>query len=95
MIRCDQVTGENGSEYLSNQLVTWAIKHKITLMYIQAGKLTQNAYMERLNRTAPHEWQDMHKFDSVAHAQNIAIKWLCTYKNERLNTKNGGVLSST
>ena len=86
MIRCD-----NGPEYVSNQLVTWAIKHNITLMYIQPGKPTQNAYIERFNRTARHEWLDMHEFENVAHAQDVATKWLWTYNNERPNTAIGGV----
>ncbi len=33
-IRCD-----NGPEYVSNQIVEWANKHQITLLYIQPGKL--------------------------------------------------------
>lgn len=86
MIRCD-----NGPEYVSNQLVTWAIKQNITLMYIQPGKPTQNAYIERFNRTARHEWLDMHEFENVAHAQDVATKWLWTYNNERPNTAIGGV----
>ena len=49
VIRCDK-----GPEYVSNQLVTWAIKQNITLMYIQPGKPTQNAYIECFNRTARH-----------------------------------------
>ena len=42
MIRVD-----NGPEYLSETLVTWACKHQITLSYIQPGKPQQNAYVER------------------------------------------------
>ena len=34
-IRCD-----NGPEYISNQLFTWANNQKITLIYIQPGKPT-------------------------------------------------------
>ncbi len=47
IIRCD-----TGPEYVGNQLVTWAIKYNITLMYIQPGKTTQNAYIEGFNRKA-------------------------------------------
>ena len=72
--RCkpDIIRSDNRPEYLSNQLVTWVIKHNITLMYILPGKPKQNAYIERFNRTARYGWLDMHKFDSVAHAQDVA-----------------------
>lgn len=85
-IRCD-----NGPEYVSGQLITWANKHQITLMYIQPGKPTQNAYVERFNRTARHEWLDLHEFTSVEHAQQIATQWIWTYNNERPNSAIGGI----
>lgn len=43
------------------------------------------------NAKAIHEWLDMHEFESVAHAQDVATKWLWTYNNERPNTAIGGV----
>lgn len=48
-LRCD-----NGPEYISGEMVNWANQHQITLIYIQPGKPTQNAYIERFNRTARH-----------------------------------------
>ena len=85
-LRCD-----NGPEYLSQTLVEWANKHRITLLYIQPGKPTQNAYIERFNRTVRHEWLDIHQFESIAHAQLLATQWLWQYNNERPNTAIGGV----
>lgn len=85
-LRCD-----NGPEYLSQTLVEWANRHRITLLYIQPGKPTQNAYIERFNRTARHEWLDMHQFESIAHAQDLATKWLWQYNNERPNMAIGGI----
>ncbi|MEZ5482723.1 MAG: IS3 family transposase [Porticoccaceae bacterium] len=85
-LRCD-----NGPEYLSQTLVDWANHHRITLLYIQPGKPTQNAYIERFNRTARHEWLDMHQFESIAHAQLLATQWLWQYNNERPNMAIGGV----
>jgi len=85
-IRCD-----NGPEYISSQLITWANKHQITILYIQPGKPTQNAYVERFNRTARHEWLDLHMFESVDQAQELATNWLWLYNNERPNMAIGGV----
>ena len=85
-LRCD-----NGPEYISKTLVDWANKHRITLLYIQPGKPTQNAYIERFNRTARHEWLDMHEFESIAHAQLLATEWLWQYNNERPSMALGGI----
>ena len=85
-IRCD-----NGPEFISGQLVNWATKNRITLLFIQPGKPTQNAYIERFNRTARHEWIDLHQFESIEHAQYLATKWLWTYNNERPNSAIGGI----
>ncbi|MBT5400449.1 transposase [bacterium] len=48
----------------------------IELMYIQPGKSTQNAYIKRFNRTARNEWLNMHIFNSITHAQNLATQWM-------------------
>jgi putative transposase len=85
-IRCD-----NGPEYISQTLKDWTIKHQITLLYIQPGKPTQNAYIERFNRTARHEWLDLHLFETVEQAQILATQWLWSYNNERPHTAIGGV----
>jgi putative transposase len=85
-IRCD-----NGPEYISQQLINWSNKKQITLLYIQPGKPTQNAYVERFNRTVRHEWLDLHSFDSIDHAQQLATQWLWSYNNERPHSAIGGI----
>lgn len=85
-IRCD-----NGPEYISQGLVGWANENQITLMYIQPRKPTQNAYIERFNRTVRHEWLDMCLFESIEYAQYLTTEWLWTYNNERPNSAIGGV----
>ena len=72
-------------------LIDWANYQQITLLYTQPGKPTQNAYIERFNRTVRHEWLELHLFESVEQAQYLATKWLWTYNNERPHTAIGGV----
>ena len=60
-------------------------------MFIQPGKPTQNAYVERFNRTVRHEWLDEHLFESVDHAQQTTTQWLWLYNNERPNMAIGGI----
>ena len=85
-LRCD-----NGPEYISNTLTTWAKNKGIALLFIQPGKPQQNAYIERYNRTVRHEYLEMNEFTSVEHAQDEATKWLWTYNNERPNIALGGI----
>ena len=85
------IRSDNGSEMRSAEFQTWAQKKGIRLLFIQPGKPTQNAYVERFNRTVRHEWLDEHLFESVAHAQQTATDWLWRYNNERPNMANGGI----
>ncbi len=85
-IRCD-----NGPEYLSELLVSWAQKEDIALHYIQPGKPQQNAYIERFNRTVRHEWLDQHLFEDLEQARETATRWLWRYNNDRPNMAIGGI----
>ena len=75
----------------SGEFQTWARLRGIRLLYIQPGKPTQNAYVERWNRTVRNEWLDAHLFESIEHAQQTATEWLWRYNNERPNMGNGGI----
>ena len=82
---------DNGSEMCSAEFQTWAHKRDIRVQFIQPGKPTQNAYVERFNRTVRHEWLDEHLFESIDHAQRTATQWLWRYNNERPNMAIGGI----
>ncbi len=82
---------DNGPEYISEPLMAWAKKHRITLDYIQPGKPQQNAYIERYNRTVRGEWLAQNIFATIKEAQEQATKWLWTYNNDRPNMGIGGI----
>lgn len=85
-IRCD-----NGPEYVSGALSSWAARHGIRVDYIQPGKPQQNAYIERYNRTVRYDWLSQHLFDSIEQVQDFATQWLWTYNHERPNMALGGI----
>ena len=70
-IRCD-----NGPEYISDRLISWAEQQGVELQYIQPDKPQQNAYVERYNRTVRYEWLNQHLFESIKQAQESATQWL-------------------
>jgi len=79
-LRCD-----NGSEYISALLATWAERHAIILVFIQPRNPQQNAYIERYNRTVRYDWLNQYVFRSIEEVQDHATRWLWTYNNERPN----------
>ena len=85
------IRSDNGSEMCSAEYQHWANRRGIRLMFIQPGKPTQNAYVERFNRTVRHEWLDEHLFESIEHAQQTATKWLWRYNHQRPNMALGGI----
>jgi putative transposase len=85
-LRCD-----NSPEFISHELIDWAIKEQITLLYIQPGKPTQNAYVERFNRTARRQLLELNLFEGIEHAQLLATQWQWTYNNIRPHLAIGGV----
>ena len=85
------IRSDNGSEMVSREFEVWARKRGIKLMFIQPCKPTQNAYVERFNRTVRHEWLDEHIFELIEHAQLTATQWLRSYNAERPNMGLGGL----
>ncbi|MFA7393853.1 MAG: integrase core domain-containing protein, partial [Pigmentiphaga sp.] len=84
-IRCD-----NGPEYLSAAIVSWALRSGIRLEYIQPGKPQQNAYVERFNRTVRYEWLSQYHWETLDHVQQAATEWMWSYNHERPNMALGG-----
>ncbi len=82
---------DNGPEFISHELARWAAEQNITLQFIQKGKPTQNAYIERYHRTVRYGWLAQSLFDTIEQVQESATHWLWTYNHERPNMALGGI----
>ena len=51
----------------------------IILKYIQPGKPTQNAYIERFNRSYREDVLDAYLFEEIEQLRNLSWKWLLDY----------------
>lgn len=74
---------DNGPEFISLALAEWTEKHAVKLEFIQPGKPTQNAFIERFNRTYCTEILDFYLFRMLNEVREITEKWLSEYNCER------------
>ena len=65
---------DNGPELVS--LAQWAEEHGVMLDFIKPGKPTQNAFIERFNRTYRTEILDFYLFRTLNEAREITERWL-------------------
>jgi putative transposase len=70
MIRTDQ-----GPELIDNARGRWVYRNRVTLRLTQAGKLTQNPYVERFNGKLRDECLDEHWFRLLVEAREIIAAW--------------------
>jgi putative transposase len=78
-----QIRVDNGPENRSKVIKKWAKNHNVELKYIQPGKPSQNAYIERFNRTYREEILDMNIFENIQEVQFLTDQWINEYNTER------------
>ena len=78
MIRVDY-----GPEFISAKLDHWCREHNITLTYIQPGKPTQNAYVERLNGSIRRELLSACVFRTLDEVRLRTTEWMYDYNHLR------------
>lgn len=70
---------DNGTEFTSRTFVQWCQTKKISIQYIQPGKPTQNAYIERFNRTYREDVLDAYIFDHINEVKQLSEEWRIDY----------------
>jgi len=78
MIRVD-----NGPEFISDKFDLWCKANKIQLVYIQPGKPTQNAFVERFNGSIRKELLNAYIFRTLGEVRKMAEEFKQDYNHDR------------
>lgn len=79
----DAVRTDQGPEFTCKAFDQWAYEHGVTPLLIQAGKPTQNAYIESFNGKLRDECLNEHWFRNLHQAQKIISAWRRDYNEQR------------
>lgn len=82
---------DNGKEFCSRAMLTWAHARGVQLFLIEPGKPNQNAYIESFNGRFRDECLNEHWFTSLPHARVIVEAWRKEYNEERPKRSLGGL----
>lgn len=69
------IVGDNGTEFTSNAILSFAQERQIDWHYIAPGKPTQNAFIESLNGRLHDEFLNETLFPSLARARAALAAW--------------------
>ena len=72
---------DNGPEFISNTLKEFMDEKGIKLCFIQPGKPTQNAYVERFNRLFREDILDAYLFNTIEQVRNQSDRWRADYND--------------
>jgi putative transposase len=74
---------DNGPEFTSKALDTWAVRHKVQLRFIDPGKPVQNAFVESFNGKFRDECLNQNWFASLDEARRQIEAWREDYNSTR------------
>ncbi len=78
-----KLRSDNGPEFIAHALKAWAERCGIDHRHIEPGKPTQNAYIERFNRTFREDVLSMNAFENLDEVRDVSTRWQYDYNHHR------------
>jgi putative transposase len=77
------IVSDNGPEFRSQAMLSWAEQSAVKLHFIDKGKPQQNAFVESFNGKFRSECLDLHIFESLDQARRTIVDWQDHYNRNR------------
>ena len=85
------ITVDNGSEFISKEMDSWAYRRGVRLDFIRPGRPVENAHIESFNGRLRDECLNAELFLTLEDARRKLTEWKSDYNNSRPHSSLGGI----